>query len=106
MNHTVFFAFDSICHRFDTGRGVVWAAVYPKGPSEGKILVYDEDVARLGERMSDAAVFTTPEAEAARNRFGVRIMLNILRTVKASMPGIRFVYERKSGANAGRLAVR
>lgn len=107
MKHDTYQRPDGFYHRFDTGLGVVWAVVYPGRAASATVAVYEDAAARASVGLDDDEAMERGEAVAARNRFGTGVMLRVLRAVRDATPSVRrWFYERKSGANVGRLAER
>lgn len=103
MNHTIHNLDDGVYHRFQTIRGTVWAVVHRLGNAEAGLDVYEQDAALASRGLTDDVAHQLPQAVAARNRFGTGLMLRAMKIVRAATPDVRrWVYERKSGANAGR----
>ena len=86
MNHRVHKDKGWAMHRFGTERGVVFVSVW----ADGRVEVYEEEAARwaAATNATDADFRASPQAAAARNRFGPALMLRIFRAVKAAHPEI------------------
>ena len=105
MKHDIHPLPDCTAHRFDTGRGVVWAVVYPEPDGVGRLAVYEMSVLKARQEdptMRDPQVWALPETKAARNHFGVKMVREMLHAVIDSMPEVkRWVYSKRSGAHTG-----
>ncbi len=109
MDHSTHLLLDGMYHRFGTDRGVVWVKVVPVDVASktASIVVYEESSALASIPFTDDVAHRMPVMDSARNHFGTGLMLRIMRTVVASMPEVKkWVYERKTGACAGRTAER
>lgn len=107
MLHTTHPLESGIYHRFVVDEGTVWVLVEPIGEGAASLAVYEMAAALAHLNRTDEDAQRLPEVEAARNKFGTGLMLRILREVRDSMPEVKvWEWERKSGANIGRHAVR
>ncbi len=107
MIHTVQRQEDGVYHRFFTPSGVVVARVRDRGNGEASVDVYEREAVLASGGLTDEEAARLPQHVSARNRFRTGTMLRMMRALVASMPEVRtWVYERKSGANAGRSHAR
>ncbi len=88
-------------YRFDAGHtGVVWAIVSPVDAGRARVDVAEETSAISSRGESVLSDRTREMMRAARNRFGVRRVLGMMRYVVASCPDVHeWVVDRISGAN-------
>ena len=105
MEHTTHMLHDGLYHVFVTDKGTVVARVSPEdvGTHTASVTIAElnSSIAAIG--LDDEAAHNLPEMVAVRNTFGTGIILQIMRTLRASMPEVkRWVWERKFGINAGR----
>jgi hypothetical protein len=85
-------------------QGTVWALVSCPSPGMGVLEVYEEECALAAARdVTEIIVLgSSREERAARNRFGVRAMLGLLRQIRSDLAEVRvWVYERVGGARPG-----
>ena len=109
MKHTRHALADGLYHMFDTDKGVVVVRVQPVDIENrvASVSVYERECAIASIGIKDADAHLLPVMDKARNRFGTGRILRILRAVRAASPEVKsWVYERKSGSNAGRTAER
>jgi hypothetical protein len=102
MEHTIHQLQDGVYHKFPTDRGTVWVKVFPHDLErrEAALSIYEQESALASIDLPDDEAHRLPVMERCVNRFGVGLILPILRAVRASHPEVvRWVYERKGGNN-------
>jgi len=92
-------------YRFTTPKGAVWAIVTPIGDGRALIAVSEESCGLSAARERDGlSERTLSLMDRAKNLFGVRTMLRILRSVAGLYPEVHeWVVDRVSGSNTSTL---
>lgn len=84
-------------YRFNTDRGSVVVRVFKTTPPSVEVYELAAVLSAVGK--SDAAFRASPEAVAARNRFGPALMRRIFRVVQADHPDVTaWRYDRTTRA--------